>query len=81
MSGERSSADSSIRESKGVHPQARCSHAGARMYKKRTAAERVNSRLNVSVGFEEHFIRGLARMRLRCSLALCVILAMALGRI
>jgi hypothetical protein len=51
------------------------------MYKKRTAAERVNSRLNVSVGFEEHFIRGLARMKLRCSLALCVILAMALGRI
>jgi transposase len=51
-----------------------------RLYKKRTAVERVNSRLDVS-GFEEHFIRGLAKMRLRCSLALVVMLAMALGRV
>jgi len=62
-------------------PLARSSYAWARMYKKRTAVERVNSRLDVSFGFEEHFIRGLAKMRLRCSLALCVMLAMALGRI
>ena len=62
-------------------PLARNSYAWARMYKKRTAVERVNSRLDVSFGFEEHFIRGLAKMRLRCSLALCVMLAMALGRI
>jgi hypothetical protein len=61
-------------------PLARSSYAWARMYKKRTAVERVNSRLDVSFGFEEHFIRGLAKMRLRCSLALCVMLAMALGR-
>jgi hypothetical protein len=62
-------------------PLARSSYAWARMYKKRTAVERVNSRLDVSFGFEEHFVRGLAKMRLRCSLALCVMLAMALGRI
>jgi hypothetical protein len=60
---------------------ARSSYAWARMYKKRTAVEWVNSRLDVSFVFEEHFIRGLAKMRLRCSLALCVMLAMALGRI
>jgi len=62
-------------------PLARSSYAWARMYKKRTAVERVNSRLDVSFGFEEHFIRGLAKMRLRCSLALCGMMAMALGRI
>ena len=51
------------------------------MYKKRTAVERVNSRLDVSFGFERHYIRGLQKMQLRCSIALCVMLAMALGRI
>jgi hypothetical protein len=43
--------------------------------------ERVNSRLDVSFGFEHHFIRGLKKMELRCSLALCVMLAIALGRV
>jgi hypothetical protein len=33
--------------------------------------KRVNSRLDVSFGFEQQFIRGLAKMKLRCSLALC----------
>ena len=28
------------------------------MYKKRTAVESVNSRLDVSFGFEQHYIRG-----------------------
>lgn len=51
------------------------------LYKKRTAVERVNSRLDVSFGFEEHFIRGSKKMEFRCGLALCVMLAMALGRI
>ena len=45
------------------------------------AVERVNSRLDVSFGFELHTIRGLKKMRLRCGLALIVMLAMALGRI
>jgi len=43
--------------------------------------ERVNSRLDVSFGFEQHYIRGLKKMELRCSLALCIMLAMALGRV
>jgi len=41
----------------------------------------VNSRLDVSFGFELHIIRGMAKMKIRCGLALCVMLAMALGRI
>lgn len=62
-------------------PVARPSLAFERLYKKRTAVERVNSRLDVSYGFERHFIRGQKKMRLRCSLALVVMLAMALGRV
>lgn len=62
-------------------PVARPSYRWGRLYKKRTAVERVNSRLDVSFGFEHHFIRGLAKMKLRCGLALCVMLAMALGRV
>jgi hypothetical protein len=62
-------------------PLARSSKAWKRAYKRRTAVERVNSRLDVSFGFEEHFIRGLAKMRLRMLMALTVMLGMALGRI
>jgi hypothetical protein len=59
----------------------RSSYKWDREYKRRTAVERVNSRLDVSFGFENHTIRGLKKMRLRSSLALMVMLAMALGRI
>jgi hypothetical protein len=62
-------------------PLARSSYKWKTAYKKRTAVERVNSRLDLSFGFENHFIRGLKKMKLRCGLALCVMLAMALGRI
>jgi hypothetical protein len=62
-------------------PLARSSYRWETVYKKRTAVERVNSRLDVSYGFERHYIRGLQKMKLRCSIALCVMLAMALGRI
>ena len=62
-------------------PMARSSYVWQRTYKKRTAVERVNSRLDVSFGFERHFIRGLAKMHLRVGLALIVMLAMALGRV
>jgi hypothetical protein len=61
-------------------PVARPSPKFERLYRKRTAVERVNARLDVSYGFERHFIRGQNKMRLRCSLALVVMLAMALGR-
>jgi hypothetical protein len=62
-------------------PLARSSYRWKSIYRKRTAVERVNSRLDVSFGFERHYIRGLQKMQLRCSIALCVMLAMALGRI
>jgi hypothetical protein len=42
--------------------------------------ERVNSRLDVSFGFERHFIRGLKKMKVRMGLALGVMLSLALGR-
>jgi hypothetical protein len=62
-------------------PIARSSYAWQRSYNRRTAAERVNSRLDVSFGFERHFIRGLAKMRMRVDIAMVVMLAMAVGRI
>jgi hypothetical protein len=62
-------------------PIARSSYAWKREYKKRTAVERVNARLDVSFGFEKHFIRGFQKMEIRVGLALCVMLAMAVGRI
>jgi hypothetical protein len=62
-------------------PIARSSYKWERAYAQRTAVERVNSRLDRVFGFEEHFIRGLKKMQLRCTLALSVMLAMALGRV
>ena len=62
-------------------PLARGSLKWERCYDKRTSVERVNSRLDESFGFEKHTIRGLAKMDTRCSLALVVMLAMAVGRI
>lgn len=62
-------------------PMARSSYAFKRQYKRRTAVERINSRLDVSFGFEHHYIRGIAKMRCRVGLALVVMLAMARGRI
>ena len=48
---------------------------------KQVPVERVSSRLDVSFGFEQHFIRGQKKMKLRVGLALLVMLAMALGRV
>jgi DDE family transposase/transposase-like protein DUF772 len=62
-------------------PLARNTYVWKRTCKKRTAVERVNSRLDVSYGFERHFIRGFKKMRLRTGLALVVMLSMALGRV
>lgn len=62
-------------------PIDRSSYKWEKEYDKRTSVERVNSRLDVSYGFELHTIRGMGKMKLRCGLALCVMLAMALGRI
>ena len=62
-------------------PAARSSYTWKRLYKQRTSVERVFSRLDVSYGFERHFIRGQSKMALRCGLALIVMLATALGRV
>ena len=62
-------------------PIARSSYKWERAYAQRTAVERVNSRLDRGFDFEEHFIRGLKKVHLRCTLALTVMLAMALGRV
>ena len=62
-------------------PMARPTAKWQKAYHRRTAVERVNARLDRVLGFEEHFIRGRAKMEARVTLALLVMLAMALGRI
>jgi hypothetical protein len=62
-------------------PIARQTYKWERAYDRRTAVERVNSRLDNVLGFEKHYIRGQGKMEMRVTLALIVILAMALGRI
>jgi hypothetical protein len=62
-------------------PVARSSYAWATLYRKRTAVERVNGRLDTDFGFEDHYIRGQRKMELRVGLSLIVMLAMAVGRI
>jgi len=52
-----------------------------RGYNRRSALERINNRIDHSFGFEQHFIRGLAKMQTRIGLALAVMMAMALGHI
>ena len=61
-------------------PLARSSYKWQTMYNKRSAVERVNSRLDESFGFEKHYIRGMNKMEARCGLALIVMLGMAYGR-
>lgn len=62
-------------------PMPRDSQKWSDAYAKRTSVERVNSRLDNVLGFENHTIRGLKKMETRVGLALVVMLSMALGRI
>lgn len=62
-------------------PIARGSARWAREYRKRTAVERVFSRLDTMYGFETPTIRGLKKMRVRVGFALVVMLGMVLGRL
>jgi len=62
-------------------PVPRSTYKWKRLYGGRTAVERVNSRLDVSFGFERHFIRGMKKMEVRVGMALVVMLSMALGSI
>lgn len=52
-----------------------------RGYKRRTALERINNRIDHSFGFEHHCLRGQAKMINRVGLALAVMMALALGHI
>ena len=52
-----------------------------RTYRRRSAIERINSRIDNSFGFERHFIRGKAKMTARVGLALAVMMALAVGHI
>jgi len=56
---------------------ARTSHKYKRLYKERTAVERVNSRLDRDFLFEDHTIRGLDKMNLYISISFIVSLAFA----
>jgi hypothetical protein len=60
-------------------PMPRHSRGFEHAYKKRTAIERVNSRIDQVYGFERHFIRGMENMKLRVGLALLVMLATAVA--
>ncbi|QDI91296.1 transposase [Salicibibacter halophilus] len=62
-------------------PIDRTSYAWVDAYAKRTSVERVNSRLDVSFGFEQHTTRGLKKMGNKTGLALGIMLAIALGRV
>ena len=62
-------------------PVARSSYKWKDLYDMRTGIERVNSRIDGAYGFENHCIRGHKKMSVRVGLALCVMLAMAVGRI
>jgi hypothetical protein len=62
-------------------PIARHTDKWDKAYDRRTSVERVNSRIDQVLGFEHHTIRGKAKMEMRVTVALVVMLAMALGRI
>lgn len=62
-------------------PTARSSYKWQRIYDKRTAIERVNSRIDNVFMFEQHYIRGIKKMETRITLAFIVMLSMALGRV
>lgn len=62
-------------------PLARSSYVWKTAYNKRTSVERVNSRIETSFGFDKHYIRGKKKMEVRCGIAMCVMLALAIGHI
>ena len=80
MPGERSPSHSLGGEAAHLHPPGAV-ELPVEVGVWETNGGEVNSRLDTSFGFENHTIRRLEKMKLRCGLALCVMLAMALGRI
>lgn len=90
--GLRCSCSAKCKASKGIRikieqdprlftPVARSSYKWERIYGTRTAVERVNCRIDVCYGYEDHYIRGLAKMKMSISITVATMLAMALGRV
>jgi hypothetical protein len=61
-------------------PVARSSYRWQRLYKRRSALERINSRIDTSFGFERHTTRGLTKMLMMVTISLSLMLAIAVGR-
>ena len=57
----------------------RATYKWKRLYAGRTAVERVNSRLDVSFGFEIRRVRGMKKMNMMATLAFCVMDTLALS--
>jgi hypothetical protein len=62
-------------------PVARDSYKWQKLYNRRSAVERVNSRIDTMFGFEHHTIRGQKKMSLRVTLAFMVMSAFAVGKV
>ena len=62
-------------------PTPRGSISWKRAYNRRSALERINSRIEGSFGFERHYIRGRAKMSARVGMAFAVMMALAVGHI
>jgi hypothetical protein len=62
-------------------PIARDSAKFKKMYKGRTAVERLNGRLDRDYMFEDHYIRGLEKMTLMIGLSLVIMNGMAIGKL
>ena len=62
-------------------PIARDSKKFKRLYKGRTSVERLNGRLDRDFMFEDHCIRGLAKMEMMVSLSMIIMNGMALGKL
>ena len=61
-------------------PTPHSSPSWKRGYRRRSALERIYSRLDNDFGFERHFLRGRSRVRARVGLALTVMMALALAQ-
>ena len=82
MSGERRGAHPAGRGSARVHTGGAVQLPVAGLLRSSAVRwSRVNSRLAGGFGFERPGIRGLATMRLRVTMAITIMLPMALGRI
>ena len=62
-------------------PIARDSKKFKKLYKGRTAVERLNGRLDRDYMFEDHYIRGLKKMTLMVSLSMVIMNGMAIGKL